>query len=702
MKKPFETIIRAIVDRVNGNRPLSGLAAADQFRPEKKREGDVARNLNAAFLISLSGPEHPLYDRATRYLETLRRDSRWSEIADFYTQGIQRVVKEISAVCHSNKIRQDALNEAASWCMHANGLRRDEAREKIWRLFFPEGAWCLAGHEERIRELRKSRHVQIKRLNPEPVHDPARQILFMSNLLISTPHDMEDIHRLPYGAHILRELKQVAREKQRYWYDHPIQIGVKNENNEAIYGLRGLDQAIAFEKARGMAKPDDRITCLLSVSVTHNGLHRVVRDYLTEVYAGIEPLLHLKVYVFSEIDTLQILEHIILPAQERYLGISDGDLLTKIFGVDGEYGRHYSFLKALSAYWQVLIDASIRGSFKLDLDQVFDEKVLVAETGQSALEHFLTPLWGAEGTEVDGGSVELGMMAGALVNEKDIGHGLFTPDVPIPDPIPDGEAAVFFSPLPMAISTRAEMMARYDNKPLNGRTTCLQRIHVTGGTSAALVNSIRTHRPFTPTFIGRAEDQAYLLCCLFKDPRSNLRYLHKPGLIMRHDKEVFAGQAIEGAKLGKVIGDLARILLFTYYARALPWPQTETKKIIDPFTGCFVSDIPFTLVYLRLGLRLLESFARSNPADEAEGLKLMTLAVDRLQALIRNLDETTPNPLGAQYQEEKRGWDIFYDILDRLEEGLATGDDFAMSLRRKARELVKECRVEVGGNRVGA
>ena len=683
-----------MVDSVNGNRPLSGLAAADQFRMEEKGDEDIARKLNAAFLIILSGSGHPLYERATQYLKTLKGDSRWAEIAAFYIEGARRISKEVSVACQLEEAFQDALDKVASWCMRADKRWGDEARETVWGLFFPEGAWCIGGYEGRINELREKRRVQITRLNPEPISDPARQILFMSNLLISIPHDADGIDALPYDAAILRELKQIVHEKQKYWYDHPIQIGVENENNEAIYGLRGLNNAMAFEKARGVASPDDRITCLLSVSVTHEGLHRIVRDYLREVYAGTEPFPNLNVYLFSETDTGRILEHIILPAADRYLGLSGGDLIKKIFGVDGEYGRHYSFLKALSAYWQVLIDTGVKGSFKLDMDQAFDQEALVAETGLSALEHFLTPLWGAEGMEMGGRTVDLGMMAGALVNEEDIGQGLFTPDVPIPDPVPQGEAIVFFSPLPMAISTRAEMMARYDNETLDGLTACLQRIHVTGGTSAALINSIRTHRPFTPAFIGRAEDQAYLLSCLFKNPEKNLRYLHKPGLIMRHDKEVFAGQAIAGAKTGKYVGDLLRTLLFTYYARALPWPRGETKRVIDPFTGCFVSKIPFTVVCLRLALKLLESFASDNLAKTAEGLKMITLAVDRIGSLIRDLDRA-PNPLIARYQEEKRGWDIFYDVLDHIEAGLAEGDDFAMKLKEKALDLVEDCLVKM-------
>ena len=61
---PLETIIRRMVDSLNGNRPLSGFAAANQFNPEEKGDEEVARNLNAAFLIVLSGSAHSLYEQA--------------------------------------------------------------------------------------------------------------------------------------------------------------------------------------------------------------------------------------------------------------------------------------------------------------------------------------------------------------------------------------------------------------------------------------------------------------------------------------------------------------------------------------------------------------------------------------------------------------------------------------------------------------
>ena len=54
-------------------------------------------------------------------------------------------------------------------------------------------------------------------------------------------------------------------------------------------------------------------------------------------------------------------------------------------------------------------------------------RILVEETGRTAFGHLATPLWGATARDADGRDIELGMLAGALVNERDIGRGLFTP-----------------------------------------------------------------------------------------------------------------------------------------------------------------------------------------------------------------------------------------------------------------------------------
>jgi len=172
----------------------------------------------------------------------------------------------------------------------------------------------------------------------------------------------------------------------------------------------------------------------------------------------------------------------------------------------------------------------------------------------------------------------------------------------------------------------------------------------------------------------------------------NLRYVHKDGLIMRHDKEAFAAEAIRSAYTGKLIGDYVRILMFSHYAKALPWPVEKIKNSIDPFTGCFVSHIPFTTVYLRLALQGAFYFNEGNPKG---GYELLQMGTARLHKIIQELDKT-PNPLKGRYLAEKKAWNIYYDILDRIEDGLKKGDRFALDMKEKATRLIKECEIDIG------
>ena len=58
---------------------------------------------------------------------------------------------------------------------------------------------------------------------------------------------------------------------------------------------------------------------------------------------------HLDVYVFSEAATDRLIDEVLAPAVAQYLPGHDIEPLRRVFGVDGEYGRHYSFLKAIAA-----------------------------------------------------------------------------------------------------------------------------------------------------------------------------------------------------------------------------------------------------------------------------------------------------------------------------------------------------------------
>ena len=652
----------------------------DQDDNQQADPADLLRALNLSFLVLLVGEQHSSNQQARALLE---HHSQISKLAEFYLAGQHAIQEEIDslgvyapAAAHILSSIADRLNDSE------HPLSADQLVEQLWSFAHPEAAGIRGHEQERIADLRTKRTVTITHLNPSPLEDPARQVLFTANVLLTLPSESIPLDQQTLNADLQAQVAPVMSEPQAYWYDHPIQIGVQPQNNEVLYGLKGLQDALDFEITNGTCPEGDQLTCLLSVSVTHEGLHDLANKYLAEALQGGDPLPGLKIVILTETDSQQLVTEILAPAAEHYLGVEDAQAQLSVLGVDGEYGRHYSFLKAIAAFWGLLVDPEIKATFKIDLDQVFPQLQLLQETGLTAFQHLQSDLWGAEGIDNHSRPVELGMIAGTLVNEGDIQEGLFTPDVPFPSS--EREQALdeylFLSQLPQALSTRAEMMARYDSASLDGIRTCLQRVHVTGGTNGILVDSLLRYRPFTPSFIGRAEDQAYILST-FTGQETRLAYLHQPGLIMRHDKHGFAQESIQSAQAGKLVGDYVRILYFSAYARAVGNDLSEVKDRLDPFTGSFISYIPTTLALLRFALKAEALFQAGQPPLAAEFLNLGSIRIS--QALT-----FADGQLRQVYEQERLGWDLYYDTLCALEKAIKHGDSFAEDLRRKTRQLI--------------
>jgi len=640
------------------------------------------QNLNGAFLILLAGERHPRFSQAQSFLNKLATSPEWGNLARFYLSGMQLIAAELEQLCRQDpELKTKFRQVEAALAEHPT----DEMAiaETIWSVLFPEGAGIRGQEDDQTVALREKRIVTINELNPNPIQDPSKQILFTSNVLLTTPLATADLS--DFDQDFKAQLLETIQDPQRYWYDHPIPIGMSAESNEILYGLENFSQAVEVEGQRHPEKTT-QVNFVLSVSVTHKRLQTLAKRYLKQVLATSAPFDQLKIYAFTEADTDALVQQVLLPIIERCCPNDDAADLLSVFGVDGRYGRHYSFLKAIAAFWNVLIDSEIKATFKIDLDQVFPQTELIEQTGVSAFEHFQTLLWGASGQDAEGKPIELGMIAGALVNQLDIHKGIFTPDVTFPDGELKPDEYVFFSKLPQALSTYAEMINSYlPGAVFDGHNTCLQRIHVTGGTSGLLVDSLRRFQPFTPSFIGRAEDQAYLLSAISRSKR--LGYVHAPGLIMRHDKEGFAQEAIAMAEVGKQIGDYLRILMFTAYAEALPQGAGEIKNIIDPFTGCFISRLPITITLLRFSLKVATLFNEGKPREAVE---FMHIGIPQLQ---EGLDFTQGKPSALQqaYQRERQGWHLFYDSLAAVEQGLQKGEDWALSLQTAARQIVSEC-----------
>ncbi len=661
----------------------TGLEIEDRFQ----NSSNVPERINAAFLLSLSVSTKELQSKALQYLHSSLASNEASGLAEFYLEALARLQAEFS----DHRQKNPEFNQNILTAVEA--IKADTSpsniQEKLWQLFFPSAVNIIGDESRAISDLRDKRKVTNIKKNPDPISKPGSEILFTSNILLSIPLNMDDLSQLELGPEILQHLKTNRTEKQKFWYDHPIPLGISPDKNEVLYGIHGLDQAVEFERARNNLMPDEKVTCVLSASVTHDSLHKIAKQYIENEFKHHGKLKNLDVYVFTESETDKIISDILIPAAKHYLDLELEESDFAMFGVDGEYGRHYSFLKAVSAYWQVLIDPEKKATFKIDLDQVFPQDNLVEESGYSAFEHFISDLWGAAGTDNNGRDVTLGMIAGALVNEKDISKSLFTPDIPIPkEPLQPPEQ-VFYSKLPQAISTQAEMMTRYDSADLDGRHSCLQRVHVTGGTNGILINSLRKFMPFTPSFFGRAEDQAYIMSAI-NDESMKMAYLHKPGLIMRHDKESFAGEVIAANKVGKMIGDYIRIIYFSAYARLLDPQLNRIKEFLDPFTGGFISYIPMTVVYLRLALQVADLFQNK---DKDTAVNFITDGTRRISDAV-HFAKDSDKGMTAVYETELSGWKYYYQILSAIEDGLENGDDFAQELKSRASSICEKCQLK--------
>ncbi|VGO22529.1 hypothetical protein [Pontiella sulfatireligans] len=615
--------------------------------------GTDTQSIVSAFLLALGGNAD-----AAAYLENAAESDG---SAQFFLDSLGRIEQEIGQACLAPEFleRLEALAENPA---DENALRS---------VFFPEGAGLPETRAERVQALREKRKVRIAQLNPAPLSDPGRELLFTSNVLLTIPSENTRLDELEYSDELKAHIRQAVGEKQLYWFDHPIQIGVEPQANEILYGLRGLDETVEFERARGNMG-EGKVACVLSASVTHKGLHGLAKDYIESEIRNAGGFKNIDVYVFTEAETNRLIDEVLVPAG------GDAEALD-VFGVDGEYGRHYSFLKAISALWNATKDPNVKATFKIDLDQVFPQRELVEQSGASAFEHFKSPLWGARGTDADGKPVELGMIAGALVNERDIHKGLFTPDVPFPEGAASLEEKIFFSKMLMALSTEGELMTRYGESGIDGKTECIQRIHVTGGTNGIRVDSLKKHRPFTPSFIGRAEDQSYILSVLMAEGEK-LGYVHEDGLVMRHDKEAFAGDAIKAASFGNMIGDYIRTLYFSEYARVLNNGDiASVKAIADPFTGCFITPMPVTVVMLRFCMKAAGFFLAGEQEAGTEFVQASHPRLTRAMAFVQN-------GLRDQYRREHQGWNQFYDLLEDVQRSDA--------LRAKAVAIIDSCRVQ--------
>ena len=188
VKKTYHDILRCII----GDGSEDGACGANivaQFQPEDNSRVAVPRNINAAFLISLSGDDHSRYTAAMEYLEEMEKDPLWTNLVTFYREGLSLLLNEFSVFCFKNNNSIESLE----------GLRAKLAQQKehlpfpktiqedIWKLFHPEASDILSNKESQANTLRNKRKIEITNLNSKPITNVSQDVVFTANALLTIP-----------------------------------------------------------------------------------------------------------------------------------------------------------------------------------------------------------------------------------------------------------------------------------------------------------------------------------------------------------------------------------------------------------------------------------------------------------------------------------------------------------------------------------
>ena len=85
------------------------------------------------------------------------------------------------------------------------------------------------------------------------------------------------------------------------------------------------------------------------------------------------------------------------------------------------------------------------------------------------------------------------------------------------------------------------------------------------------------------------------------------------------------------------------------------------------------------IAYLRVTLKAAAFFATGNEEDGYKGLELLDVGTKRLRIAVEEVSDK--GGLKEIFEREKKGWNLYYDIFDKVEGALKKGDPFAVELK---------------------
>jgi hypothetical protein len=132
----------------------------DQFRPQERGATTAARNINAAFLISLTGKRlsHP----ARGYLSSMSESVDWGSTAAFYLQALERIEEELAGP--GLEETAETARELVRYLETSPEMTAAQTLERFWNFFFPEGEGLFMRHDKGVLAAEATEEDHIEKL----------------------------------------------------------------------------------------------------------------------------------------------------------------------------------------------------------------------------------------------------------------------------------------------------------------------------------------------------------------------------------------------------------------------------------------------------------------------------------------------------------------------------------------------------------
>jgi hypothetical protein len=78
--------------------------------------------------------------------------------------------------------------------------------------------------------------------------------------------------------------------------------------------------------------------------------------------------------------------------------------------------------------------------------------------------------------------------------------------------------------------------------------------------------------------------------------------------------------------------------------------------------------------------------------EDKKGAEFITKGAPRIANILKFVRGKN-SLLKQRYEQERLGWDLYYDVLSTLEEALNNNDHFALKLGKKAKNIIRHCSI---------